>query len=144
MYPMTITKEEYAYHFQPGPDLILVERCSADIDRIGRIHLSQSMRENSVRFITVGKILAVSELESETEWVEYLKTNLRTCGYMGFSSHLIAECVLMPQFKLPPDTHIGLVHARDSIQFPRELDKLFARFDAYQKEMGGGIILKGE
>jgi hypothetical protein len=153
MYPMKITPEEYAQYFAPAPDILVVKRYLVDYSKVGRIAIPGTVQQASMRFVTVGKVLAVSAHESETEWIEYMKEEIRKSKYVGFASHIIAECPMLPQFELPSDVSIGLLHVRDVTQILNNFEELLERHKEHEKKMTeehgvaiepSRLILKGE
>jgi len=132
---MKITPEEYAKYFAPAPDILIVKRYLVDYSKVGRIAIPGTVQQASMRFVTVGKVLAVSDHASETEWIEYMKEEIKKSGYVGFASHIIAECPMLPQFELPKDISIGLLHVRDVTQILSNFEELLERQSEYEKKM---------
>ncbi len=152
MYPMKITPEEYAHYFSPAPDILVVQRYLVDYSQVGRIAIPGTVQQASMRFVTVGKVLAISDHHSETEWIEYMKEEIRKSKYVGFASHIIAECPMLPQFELPKDVSVGLLHVRDVTQILTNFEELLNRHKEYEKKMTDehgviskpSLIIKGE
>ena len=134
MIPLKITPEEYAEFFPPAPDYLICQRVLMNYDKIGSIVLPETIRAGSMRFVTVGKILAVSDLVSEDEWVEYMKRELRKSKYVGFSAHVTADAAIMPQFCLDKDVSIIMLHVKDTLQIPQRLDELLERQAKWEAE----------
>ncbi|HEX5033358.1 MAG TPA: hypothetical protein VFW62_02655 [bacterium] len=134
MIPMRITPEEYAEYFPPAPDYLIVQRIPMKYDKIGSIEVPQVIQQGSRRFITVGKILAVSALVSDEDWVEYMKEVLRSSKYVGFSSHVTAEAAILPHFEVDKDVSIIMLHVKDTLQIPKNLDDLLDRQFKWEAE----------
>lgn len=132
MIPMPITPEEYAYHFRPAPDYLIVQRLKLNNDRISRIHLPDDVKNSMTHFVGVGKVLAVSDLRSEDDYIEQQKQILREIKYVGFEFHVVAECIILPQFELPRDVSLVCMHVKDAVYFPRDLDTLLKRQREYE------------
>jgi len=130
---------DYAHHFRPAPDYLILQRDMV-AERVGRIYLTQTFREASSRHVTVAKVVAVSHLQSELEWIEYMKDEIRKEGYVGFASHVAAECPMMHQFELPDDVKICMIHVRDVIQVMYDFDKLLDRFKQHQIDNEPSLI----
>lgn len=131
MIPMKINPELYAKYFAPGPDYLVIERVKVNIDRIGRIAIPDAIKEHYIRFIGVGKVLAVSEMVSESEHNEYLKKYAKDCGYVGFSHHVAAQCPLMPQFEFERDETVVMLHIKDVVQYISNYNELMTIYEEW-------------
>lgn len=149
MIPMRISPEKYAHHFRPSADVLIVQRFLPNYESIGNIHLPDGVKVNSIRFSTVGKVLAVSDLVSETPWIEYMKDEIRKAKYIGYSFHVTVECAILPQFEVAKDVSIIQVHVRDVTQVLYEFEQLMDEHHDYElaeleKNKDSGLILQQE
>lgn len=135
MIVMKISPEIHAKHFKPAPDYLVIQRHLVDFGKIGRIHLPDNIKESFVKFITVGKVVAVSDLESSDPYVEYLKGEIRKSGYVGFSFHVTAECPLLPQFEFDNNQSIVMIHVKDVVQIIDDFDGLMKMYQEYSKDV---------
>lgn len=149
MIPMMISPEKYAHHFRPSPDVLIVQRFLVNYESIRNIHLPPNVRNEAIRFSTVGKVLAVSDLRSESEWIEYMKEAIRASGYIAYSFHVTVECGIIPQFEVPSNVSIIQVHVRDVTQVIHDFEGLLAEQAEYerlesQKTEESNVILQQE
>lgn len=140
MKPMEITAEEYAKYFEPAPSYLLVQRLPINFERIGTIYVPDQVRDVQVRFIGIGKVLRVSDLESDDEYVEYLKNVFLERKYVCFEFHVVAEIKLPPQFVLPKDVNLILLHTKDVVQIPSNLDELFEKHKEFEKNQPDLVV----
>lgn len=144
MIPQTISPEKYVQYFRPSADYIIVQRLLLNYDKIGSIHLPQEVSEGSMRFVTVGKVLAISDMKSSDPQIEYVKKKLRAQQggffkrrgdmYVGFSYHVVADLAIMPQFKLPEDVSLIMLHLLDITLIPHRLDDLLREHEAFEAQ----------
>lgn len=149
MIPMKISPEKYAYHFRPAPDVLIVQRFLPNYESIGTIHLPEGVKNNSIRFSTVGKVLAISDLVSEIPWIEYMKDEIRKAKYIGYSFHVTVECAILPQFEVGKDVSIIQVHVRDVTQVLYDFEQLMDEHHDYElaeskRHNESGALLKQE
>lgn len=141
MIPMEITPETYAQYFEPGPDFLIVQRLPIDYEKIGNVFVPENVRQGSRRFIGVGRVLRVSSLPSEHEYIEAMKEVIRERQYVCFEFHVSADVKMLPRFKLPEGVDLVLLHVRDAVQFPERLDELLEIQREYEEKQSAKMKL---
>jgi hypothetical protein len=134
MIPLPLSAAEYASYFPPAPDYIICERVVLDYTTVRGIHIPGNVQEGTKRFIGIGKVLAVSEYESDDPQVEKMKPIIRKVGYVGFEFHVCAQVVMLPQFELPRESNLICLHVKDVVYLPEKLDELIDRQRTYEAE----------
>ena len=134
---MKITPEQYVKYFKPAADYLIVQRVPLSYEKVGQIYIPKNIIDVQQRFVTVGRVLSVSEIPSQDEYVQLLKDKFQSMmpeAYVGYSFHVTADLAILPQFKFDDGVSLIMLHVLDVTILPENLTELLDLHKKFEEE----------